>query len=174
MAALDDLKSLVDLLQSVLLPFQDAQAKQSQALVLVTQQIQRLVDMFQSEPTRQTIIDVMREIVDNQTGDIHPALEKIKVAIDEGHRIRNQACDSRHALQKERDDTRDVLAKKALEDIIAAIEKVMKDEVKPAKDLSEKWDRLKWEVRLVYSAAFCMAGYIIWLWHHLPAASVIP
>jgi len=169
MAGVDELRELVSLLQSVLLPFQETQNKQSQLLALVTQQIQRIVDMAQSEPTRQTIIDALREITEGQSSDIIEILEKVKVAIDEGHRIRNQACDSRHTIQKERDDTRDILTKKCLEDIVATLKAMIVEEVKPAKTLAESWDRIKWELRIAYSVAVLIALVALWMWHNTPA-----
>jgi hypothetical protein len=40
--------------------------RHSEAVAAASHQINRLVEMFQAEPTRQTIIDKVREIVDEQ------------------------------------------------------------------------------------------------------------
>lgn len=168
MAGVDELKALVDLLQSVLLPFQDAQAKQSQALVLVTQQLQRLVDMYQSEPTRQTVIDALRSIINDQSSDIHSVLDRIKTIIEEGHKIRDDSCNSRHVLQRERDDIRIKDSTANFEKQINSLKDYVTQEMDSVKEIIKLWNKIKMEVRIVYGIALIISGIALWLWHTTP------
>lgn len=169
MAELDNLKALLELLTTVLHPFQDSQNRQSQALVLTSEQMKRLVDMFQSEPTRQTIIDAIRDIVANQTDEIMPAIEQIRLAIAAAQTIHNEACVGRHSIQRERDDSRSKEEVAATEKLVEMLKKSLAEEMKPAKTLVELWDRIKWELRIAYGVAIVISGVALWMWHSTPA-----
>lgn len=168
MAELDNLKALLELLTTVLHPFQDSQNRQSQALVLTSEQMKRLVDMFQSEPTRQTIIDAIRDIVASQTDEIMPAIEQLRLAIAAAQTVHNDACVGRHTIQRERDDVRNKETIAAMKELVELLKKALVDEMKPAKTLVELWDRIKWELRLAYAVAILIAGIALWMWHTTP------
>jgi hypothetical protein len=160
MAGGDDLKVLAELLSAILAPMHDVQNKQSQALVLSSQQLQRLADMLQTEPSRQAVIDAIRNTVNDHMEEVTSLVQRVQEAVITAINLHNDGCTIRNTVQTERDVHRET-------ESLTTLRGIVETAVQPAKELAERWDRLKWEVRLAYGVCIGLAGYLIWIYHNL-------
>jgi hypothetical protein len=158
---------LGDLLATILAPLHETQTKQSQALLISSQQLQRLADVLQGEPSRQAMLDAIRTSLNVHTTELTTLVQRHIDALTTAIAQHNQDCERRVSLTTERDVSREDSSFIKIRDEVTAA-------TKPARDLTEQWDRLKWEVRLAYVSCIGLAGYIIWLYHHLLSLPIPP
>lgn len=152
---LENLKAFVDLVNSVVTPVNTSLQRHSEAVAAASHQINRLVEMFQAEPTRQTIIDKVREIVDEQAESYR---DEVKV--------HDAGCASRLARHDLDDESR---GKAILAEAKTEIERHIREAVKPIFALQESYSRALWTMRIVAAIGATAFGYLAWTLEHLPA-----
>jgi hypothetical protein len=163
----ENYKALSELFSTILAPMHETQDKQAQALVLSAQQIQKLADLLQSEPTRQVMIEAMRGFLNTHNDEIKRYLDSVTDRVCQALSQHNESCTSRSVIQATTNTSRDTT-------MTATLAKLVNDSIDPAKKLVESWDRIKWEVRLYFIVGASLAGWIIWIYHHLPSITVTP
>lgn len=167
MADLDNLKALLDIVNSIIAPINATLNKQNEALVESATQLNTLVDLFQTEPTRHTIIEKLRD-----------ALENLEEEVSKNISEHNTICKERHAEQCVLGDRRgqDILreATSAMKAIVESHNTQVGGMLNPVKELKDKFDKLLWAIGIATSIGMAMFGYLAYALSHLPTPAPIP
>lgn len=161
MAELDNIKALLDIVNSIIVPINQTLSKQNEALIESTNQLNMLVDLFQAEPTRHSIIEKLRDALCDLEDEIGKTIAE-----------HNVVCKERHAEQCLLGDKRgqEILreATVSMKAIVETHQKQVDVQLIPVKELKEKFDKLIWSIVIACGLGVSMFGYLAWALAHLP------
>ena len=160
MAELDS-RIFLELVTGVITPVNTNLTRHAEAIQAILAATQRIAEIVQSEPTRRTILEDMRD-------ELARLGEETAASLKE----HDKQCEKRGGTWNAEDERRAV-------EIVRIAGDIMKDNfgkhqtetachLTPVKELKDKFDKLLWAIGIACTMGLSMFGYLAWTLAHLP------
>lgn len=147
----ENTRVLIEVLKTIVDPVNQSLARHSEAVQMAIGLIQRLVEMSQQEPTRNTIVNEFRK-------EINDLAKEYQSALDEHDKL----CEKRGGLHNnDYCKTAEGIVKQAIEKMESSIKKSqseMEEKIKPVQELKESFDDLKKFVKIAWIVTSSIIG----------------
>lgn len=160
MAELDS-RVFMELVNTIINPVNASMARHSEAMTSILAAVQRIAEIVQTEPTRRTLLDEIRE-------DLARLGEEYAHALKEHDRM----CERRGGDWNTEDVRRagEIVrcAQDALKEHMGKHEEHTDGKLKPVDDMKKRFDELLWTIRIAVGVGISAFGYLAWTLAHLP------
>ena len=160
MADLDS-RVFLELVTGVITPVNNNLTRHAEAIQTILAATQRIAEIVQTEPTRRSILEEMRE-----------ELARLADECNAGLKEHDKQCATRGGQWNVEDVRRaeDVLrqAIDAIKDHFGKHQDQTECHLTPVKDMRDKFDKLIWAIVIACGLGVTMFGYLAWALSHLP------
>ena len=158
-----DSRIFIELITGIVNPVNSNLTRHAEAMQTILSAVQRIAEIVQTEPTRRTLLEEMRE-----------ELARLAEECASGLKEHDRQCERRGGQWNTEDVRRaeDVL-RQAIEAIKAHFGKHQEEtacHLTPVKELKDKFDKLMWAIGIACTMGLSMFGYLAWTLAHLPGA----